>query len=352
MAPKNRNKKNQRLPKYVYLSNGRYILRPYLGCRNGKPVFGTDIRLCGADASITEVWRAYDNATKSERQTLSWLINQYLKSEKFRTRSPKTQEEYERYSRQLIEFKTATGAPFGDFDLDTIDRKVIRLYLDKADSPVAANRRIQYLKAVYSWAIQRLDGVEENPCVGVDLNAEKSRTRYVEDWEYEVMFMCAMESPYPYVAMMMELAYLCRQRRNEVASRRATEITETGLITYRGKGSKGELTRWSERLRAAVDACLSYNKDAPTPLKPDDRYLIHDKWGRPIKKNAFDTAWQRVRDKAMTTGSNNKVLTESFTFHDIKAKGISDHVEQDGGHMTEKARQIYIRKLKEQVSTR
>lgn len=75
--------------------------------------------------------------------------------------------------------------------------------------------------------------------MGVDLNVEKSRTRYVEDWEYAVMFMCAMESAYPYVALMMELAYLCGQRRNEVSNRKVSEITERGLVTLRGKGSKG-----------------------------------------------------------------------------------------------------------------
>lgn len=96
---------------------------------------------------------------------------------------------------------------------------------------------------------------------------------------------------------------------------------------------------------------LGLQRDAPTPLKPEDRFLIHDKWGKPIKKNAFDTAWQRIRAKAMKDGWENRKLVEQFTFHDLKAKGVSDHVEQDGGHMTEKARQIYIRKLKEQVST-
>lgn len=43
-------------------------------------------------------------------------------------------------------------------------------------------------------------------------------------------------------------------------------------------------------------------------------------------------------------GKNLKLL-EKFTFHDLKAKGVSDHTEHHSGHRSEKARQIYIRRL-------
>lgn len=352
MAPRDRKKKNQQLPKYVYFVNGRYVWRPYLGSKNGKGQFGRDVRLGGPDASVLEIWKAYDKAVNNERRTLRWLINKYLDSQKFKSRTPKTREEYDRYATQLADYPLKSGGLFGEVELEDINKKVIRRYLDAAKHPVAANRRIQFLKSVYSWAIQRLDGVNDNPCVGVDLNEEKPRDRYIEDWEYDLMLVCAVNSPYPYVALMMEIAYLCAQRRNEVAARRVSEITEAGLITHRSKGSMGEITQWSERLRAAVDACVAYNKDAPTPLKPENRYLIHDKYGKPIKKNAFDTAWQRVRDTAMKTGVDGKKLVESFTFHDIKAKAYSDRKRPFAGHKSEKMHAVYMRKLIEIEATK
>lgn len=354
MTPRPRKHKKSPLPPYVYLQKGRYIYKPYLGSAKGKPRFGKEVRLCGADASIAEVWKCYENhINKNERQTLSWMLGLYLQSDKLKSLKPRTQESYEMYARQLIEHQLKHGGTFGNVLLIDINQKVVRRYLDAAEHKVAANRRVQFLKAVYSWAIQRLDGVESNPCAGVELNKEESRTRYVEDWEYEVVFMCAVESgSYAYIALMMEIAYLCRQRRNEVSARTVNEIVEQGLITYRGKRSRGEITQWSPRLRAIVEMCLEYNKDAPTPINAQDKPLIRNKRGKPITKNAFDTAWQRVRDRAMNTGWNGKKLIVPFTYHDIKAKGITDHEKQDGGHMTEKARQIYIRKLKEQVSTR
>ena len=45
-------------------------------------------------------------------------------------------------------------------------------------------------------------------------------------------------------------------------------------------------------------------------------------------------------------------LEERFIFHDLKAKGVTDHTEQWAGHKSEKARLVYIRKLREIDATR
>lgn len=116
-----------------------------------------------------------------------------------------------------------------------------------------------------------------------------------------------------YIPIMMELAYLCRARRGEIEQLRRSDVLEEGLRLQRSKGSEGEITLWSPRLRAAVDAAKAYNADAPSPLS--GAFLIHDRHGAPIKKNAFDTAWQKVMAKAEAQG------VERFTFHDLKARG-------------------------------
>jgi len=350
--PRERLRKNQRLPKYVYLSKGRYVLRPYLGSKKGRAQFDREVVLCPGDSSMSVVWQAYDQAVASKGDTLRWLIGLYLESDYYRSEiSAKTQELYQQYARQLIEHELeAGGTVFGDVALAKITKKVIRRYLDTSKAKVAANRRVQFLKAVYSWAIERVDGVHENPCVGVKLNSEESRTRYVEDWEYEHVLKTAEDSAYPYIALMMELAYLTRQRVSEVRDRRVSEVTDAHLVTRRGKGSDGELTLWSPRLREVVDACLEYNRSAPTPINPADRFLIHDKRGKAIKKNACDTAWQRVLARAKETAPAGMAV-EHFTFHDLKAKGVSDHVANESGHRTEKMKRVYIRKAKIVEST-
>jgi len=82
------------------------------------------------------------------------------------------------------------------------------------------------------------------------------------------------------------------------------------------------------------------------------------------KKNALDSQWKRIIDKAKKQGAQlseelkqealsfgvlpqengNITLGEHFTFHDIKAKGVSDHDTNHSGHKSRKMRGVYIRK--------
>jgi len=84
--------------------------------------------------------------------------------------------------------------------------------------------------------------------------------------------------------------------------------------------------------------------------------LLHNAKGEPVSKNKFDTAWRRVMDKALGTGievdGERLALGERFNFHDIKARGVTDHTEHHSGHKSEKARLIYIRKLQNVEATR
>ena len=40
---------------------------------------------------------------------------------------------------------------------------------------------------------------------------------------------------------------------------------------------------------------------------------------------------------------NNHIrISEHFTFHDIKAKGVTDHKRNESGHLTEKMKAVFI----------
>lgn len=123
-----------------------------------------------------------------------------------------------------------------------------------------------------------------------------------------------------------------------LALRRSDEL-EDGLRLVRLKGSEGEITAWTPRLRAAVDAAKAFNAGAPTPIS--GAYLIHDKHGHQINKNAFDSAWRRLMTKVEAAG------IERFTFHDLKAMGASSQKDNFAGHRDKsgKMRKTYVRKL-------
>lgn len=330
---------NQALPKYVYRKHDGFIYRPYHGVVDGKPTFGKDVYLCGKDAGTARIWAAYEQATGQKTNTLLWMLKKYHDSQQFRALAPRTQADYSGYRDKILSRPLADGVLFGDIPFSDIDMFSIRQYLDTYRdktgrlAPVAANRHIQYLKAAWNWAVQRHQEVPPNPCTGVKLNKEQSRTRLVTLEEYET----ARELATGYLAIMIELAYLCRARRGEVTALLRSDETPDGLRLQRTKGSEGEVTAWSPRLRAAVDAAKCLNPAAPTPI--GGAYLIHNKQGKPISKNAFDSAWRRFMDKVEAKG------IDRFTFHDLKSAGITRHKDNFGGHRSEKMRKTYVREL-------
>jgi integrase len=356
---RDRSKENQRLPPYVYPRKERnyYFYKPYKGTDGkGKPKFGAPIRLCSMDANVSEVWQAYESLQTNENNTLRWLLKTYNESDSNKSNVTSVQRQHEMYFNKLVHAVGKNGTKFGDLALENVNRLMIRAYLDKAVHKVGANRHIQYLKSAWNWARQRYAQVpQDNPCEMVTLNEEKSRERYVEDWEfYLVQEIIHKTTRSPYLAVMMEFAYLCRLRNSEVRQLKHSDIKNNQIRIKRGKGSLGELTRISPRLQEAIDSAKAINPNAPT--LGDGAFLLHDAKGLKVSKNRFDSAWQRVMDKAVNEGieidGQQLNLDEPFTFHDLKAKGTTDHTEQWAGHKSEKARQVYIRKLREIDATR
>ncbi len=344
-AKRQRNKK--KWPKYVTESKGRIVWREYLGCVNGKPTFAKEVRLCKAPATDKDIWSHYLRATEKASDTLGWLLDTYHASTQFQALSPKSQEEYAGYKNKIEKRPVKGYRTFGKTPYASIKKTTIRLYLDSyADkkgrlAPIAANRHIQYMKAAYNWAMERYDVVRMNPCTGVKLNKQEARTRYVTDEEYTAAITIALEGRSPYIAALMEFAVLCRARRSEITSLTHTDVGPEGIQLRRLKGSEGEITTWTKRLEGVVSFARSLHPNAPSPIA--GTYLIHNKHGHPISKNGFDSAWRRLMDKVEAQG------IEAFTFHDLKAKGVTDHKDHAG--VSERMKKVYVRKLSKVEAT-
>jgi hypothetical protein len=325
---------NEQLPKYVYRKRNVFIYREYVGFLGEKRHYKPDVYLCPIDAPMSVFWKAYERVTGVRSDTLSWLLGKYEKSDKFQSLKPRTQKDYAAYRTLICTKKLADDSRFGDTPLDSITVRTIRRYLDTYPAKIAANRHIQYLKAAWNWARQRYDQVPANPCLGVDLNKQEPRTRYVTQEEFDGFKATGTG----YLPLFMELAYLCRARWAEVANLKIMDQGEDGIRLLRGKGSAGEITSWTPRLRAVVDECKRFNANAPTPIS--GAYLIHDAKGCRINQNAFQSAWGRTMRKWAKAGN------ERFTFHDLKAKGYSDQKEQYAGHRSARMHATYDRKLR------
>lgn len=332
MVGKRNNPQDRRLPKYVYLSKGRYVYRPRLNSRQ----LSKETVLCSDDASLREIWEAYEALTAAQpRGSLSWISEQYLASSEFGELAPRTQKDYRTYHRQLMQTKLADGRSFGDVSANKITPGTILTYRDRRAKTAAirANREVAYLSIIFSWGRQR-NYVKDNPARGIRKKKEKPRGRYVEDWEYEFVFDLA-DSPH-YVRPAMELAYLMRLRKVEVLDLTKQDVRQDGIRARRRKGSREQMIGWSTRLANAL-------RLADAPGNVASFYVIHNEHGQPIPISTFDTAWQRLMHKAVEKG-----LRERFTFHDLKAKGISDFEgdkQKAAGHRSAKVADAYNRKV-------
>ena len=312
----------RKLPKYVSLNDVGYRYKPYLGRVDGRIKWGKSCYLAPADATMSEVWRAYEELQSGPRNTVRWLLGLYADSQKFASLKEKTRGDYLKAIDTINAADIGNGT-FGDAELERVTKRTIRSYLDTYPAPIAANRHIAVLKSAWSWAEERHE-IPENPCLGVKMNEEKPRERYVTDDEYiAVLNMAPAE-----LAQYMELAYLLRARLSEVRNLQISDVSDTHVSLDRLKGSEGERTILSERLRDA----LSDVRGEP--------YIVYR-----YSESAFRSAWRRLQSKM------DKAGIERFTFHDLKAKGISDHKDNFGGHRSPNMRKIYVRKKQEVEAT-
>jgi len=119
------------------------------------------------------------------------------------------------------------------------------------------------------------------------------------------------------------------RRKDEVLTLRPAQILPEGIRIDRTKGSIPNIVGWSDRLRDAI--AMARGKIASAT------HILCTDTGQPITGPGFSTAWKRAKARA---GAD-------WTFHDLKAKGYTDHAADPhrvAGHKTN-LRSTYYRRL-------
>lgn len=328
MAGKRKNPADAVLPPRVYRGKSKYEFHP---------ASGGSVSLCPLDSPVSLVWAKYEAALKDieEKTNLSGLIDEFFASADYHKLGNETRKDYKKYSRKLIPV-------FGKMDPDSVKPQHIRQYMDKRGvaAPVQANREKAFLSRVYGWAYER-GMVKGNPCKGVRQFKEEERERYVTDEEYNALYGV---SPIV-VQVAMEIAYLCLARQGDVLAVQKAQLLPEGIFIRQGKTAAKQIKAWSDRLAAAIELSKSL------PLKDglSSVYVIHQQNGRRYTRDGFNSRWQQAKDEAQ---KKNPHLLFDFTFHDLKAKGVSDlegslqEKQQISGHKTITQTARYDRKVK------
>jgi integrase len=213
--------------------------------------------------------------------------------------------------------------------------KHIRNYMDMRGkaSETQANREHSFMSKVFSWGYER-GKVSLNPCLKVRKFTETARDRYITDEEYSAVF----ESSSPMLRAMMEVSFCCAARQGDVLALTHKQLGPEGIFIKQGKTGKAQIKGWTKRLRAAIDLGKASGLRNVT-------YVFSNTKGARVSANSLRNWYTEAKAKA---AKNYPDLSFDFTFHDIKAKSISDYEKGEkqefSGHKTRAQMEVYNRK--------
>lgn len=320
--------KDKHLPRRVYLEHGRYWWKPK------KPKLAPPGWKPRIDLGITEA-EMYANFarhvdTAKPLHTMADVFDRYL-VECLPILAKRTQSDYRIY----VEHIRPAFDEWAPGEVTAGDVFEWRARYAKLHGVVQANRHISCLSAVFRESIG-WKAVTTNPCRELKRLHEPSRDRYVSDAEYSPVYRIASDT----LQCMMDLATITTQREGDLLklpNRDPSVYTEEGIVFTPGKSkrrhprhgkiietAKTVIVEWSPELRAVVERARR--------LGPDIRKtLICSLQGEPYTESGFRSNWHRLMTTA-TQGSKTRhgeviqaaVITEPFTFHDLRAKSASD----------------------------
>ncbi|ACR69408.1 integrase [Edwardsiella ictaluri] len=295
-----KNKDDAWMPPRVYMGRSAYEFHP---------INGGNIRLCDKTATQAQVWAAWE-ALINERPdttTLAGLVERFLKSADFFGLAVETQKDYHKYSQKIL-------SVFGKMPPDAIRPEHVRRYMDKRGlrSHTQANREKSFMSRVYRWAYER-GYVKGNPTKGVRQFKEPGRDRYITHQEYLALYGVTSDV----VRVAMELAYLCCARQKDVLNMMKSQFLPEGILIKQSKTAVGQIKAWSPRLREAIKLASTLPLDSGRSTL----YVIHQRSGDKYSRHGFNSRWRQAKKAAK---KRYPELDFNFTFHDLKAKGISD----------------------------
>lgn len=328
MGRPRKNPKDAHLPPRVTKNKYSYVWKPKgtkLSITLGK------IR----DTSISKLWQRYEEekAKRHDVMTFAKLWGIFLDSPSFTDLAQRTQSDYRQHQKKLL-------AVFGKMKADVIKIEQVRIYMDQRgmSSKNQANQEVSSMSRVFGWGFER-GYVKGNPCRGIRKFTLVDRDVYIPDEDYLAIY----ENARVQVQVAMEISYLCAAREGDVFDLRIHDLRTEGIFIEQNKTGKKQIKQWSPRLRTAVDLALKFFAHQSAT-----GYLLPAPSGGRMNKKTFNTWWNDAKKKAAL------VLGRPVpgTFHDIKAKAISDYEGSSrdkqlfSGHKTESQVLIYDRKPK------
>lgn len=239
---------------------------------------------------------------------------------------------FDRYEREVIpglsertqiDYRRIVGklrAVFGDLRPEEIEPMHVGRLLEVPEGKKgkqAANRLVTILSTVLKLARGKWYLTKADPCKDVTRHRTGKRTRYVSDAEYKIVYDHAS----PRMKVAMDLALLTGQRQGDLIDLKWTEVHTIGVkredwVVYFQQGKTGK--KVAVEISGQLEDVLARARKM-IPQIPRN-YVLRTEEGLRYTRDGFRTNWQRLMKWSLKHGG----LTLRFTFHDLRAKNISD----------------------------
>lgn len=302
--------------------------------------------------SMSDLHRIIEAQSGVVHDTFDYLATMYFDSPRFEEKADKTKRNYKSSYNQISKFKTKQGTLLGQEPLVKWNLPLAQKLVDNFTTkrgPTSANQMARFCKMVFNWGQPR-GHADYNPFLGIEMAKERKRRRLPKKDAYSKVLEFSKTTPYEYLWIIMELAYLCRLRGIEVLDITDENEFENGLFVARRKGSRSNIIEWNKRLtnvwKEAKKLRKRYQEDNNTYSSSNNALpIIFGSNGKSLHKEGFDTAWQRMIKLALKQDVIEK--SERFSLHDLKRMGVTDtkgtraDKQQASGHRSAAMMDIY-----------
>lgn len=317
--------KNKHLPRYVTIIHGSYWYRPRKG---------VSINLARVGDEATMYRKMSELIIPTEAVEPTGRIQDYLdryEREIVPTLAPRTQKDYHRHLKIL-------RAEFGHRHPDNLQPRDIGRFMDVQKGRIQRQRVVAVLSACYGHMVGSWYVAQRNPCRDVKRIKNPPRDRYITDDEFAtVRAMMPVR-----VQIAMDLALLTGQRQGDLLKLQWSDVTDEGVTFRQSKTGQGRMILRTPALDEVLARAAKIVPQLPRV------YVIKSRKGTRYSPEGFRAVWQRHMRRAVESGQ----LAKRFTFHDIRAKTVSDESDVDtaqlrAGH-TSKAMtlRVYSRKIR------
>lgn len=279
------------------------------------PVGGKPITL-GTDRNEA-VRKVLDLVGRSnDAGTVSAYWRAYQASSYWRALAERTQADYSEYAVPLL--RVFGAAPVGAIRPADCARY---LRTERNDAPVRANREMALLANILNMALEA-GAIDVNPCKGVRRN--KERPRKVIPLTVELAnFLAWLRSSgrqWPMIAAMAEFAAKSGARRTEFLKATVFQVRGSEARLSRAKQREGQETLDVIELSPEAQAVLSNVR------REGCEFLFPNRVGQPYTDDGFHAMWKKAMRAAIVAG----IVTQRFTFHDLRAHYTTTHKDQRG----------------------